>query len=166
MGVVCGLYRMNKATIEQLKNHPEQAQAYIDENYARVSGQFHIDDELTFEMDKAWDIARFLLQKCDPTNDKKLKLIDGSSFIPADGWDAPRYIDPEKVPAVHDTLQMITLQQMVDANDQEEMIQKNVYAAEWWDEPDWDYFQSHIETIKKAFAKAAENRDGLILNFH
>ncbi len=166
MGIVCGLYRFSKETIEQLKSKPEQAQAYIDENYTWVSGKYHIQDEITFEIDKAWDIARFLLIKCDPTIDKKLAHLYGIPINPDDGWDAPRYIDPENVQAVHDTLQMISVEQLVDANDQKEMVQNNVYAADWWDEPDWDYFKFHIETIKKAFAKAAENGNGIIMNFH
>jgi len=166
MGIVCGFYRVNKETIEQLKSQPEQAQNYIDDNYTSVSGKYHLEQDITFETDKAWDIAMFLLKKCDPTTDKELKHLVGIPINPDDGWGSPRYINPQNVQIIHDILQTITLEQLAEANDQEEMIQNNVYAADWWDEPDWEYFNSHIDSIKKAFSKAAVHNDGIVINFH
>ena len=166
MGIACGLYRVNKETIEQLRSQAKLAQQYIDENYTWVSGKYHVEGDIAFETDKAWDIAKFLLKKCDPSTDKVLRGLDGIPIDAAGDWDSPRYITPETVKVVHSVLNAVTSEQLVKAYNQEEMVQSHVYRPDWWDAPDWEYIDSHVITMKQAFARAAECGDGLILNFH
>ena len=166
MGIVCGFYRMNEETIKRLKSEPELAQNFIDENYSWANGKYHLVGDTVFETDKAWDIAKFLLKKCDTSTDKVLSKLDGVKIESLSDWNSPRYISFEDVKKIHQVLETISFEQLMKLYDQQELVENNVYRASSFDEPDWDYFLSHIQTIKKAFARAAQFQDWIVINFH
>ena len=166
MGIVCGFYRLDDETIEHLKRRPEISQIHIDENYSSVKGKYHIEDDVVFETDKAWDIAKFLLKECDSTIEKVLNDLDGVKIDISGDDHSLRYIKSEKVKKIQRVLDSISPDQILKVYDQDKMIQNHVYRADWWKEPNWDYILSHIETMKKAFAKAAEHGNGIVINWH
>jgi hypothetical protein len=166
MGVCCGFYRMSNEMVDNLKSQPEHAQNYIDENYCWISGKYHIEDDIVFETDKAWDIVKFLLQKCDPSPGKVLQELYGKKIDPAGDWDYSRYINAEKVRQILRVIQIISPEQIIKAYNHDEMIKDGVYRARLYDEPDWDYFFFHIETMKRAFAKAVASGDNIVVHFH
>ncbi len=166
MGIVCGFYRMNNEMIDFLKSNPENAQVYIDENYSSVSGKFHVENDTVFETDKAWDIAKFLLKKCDPSTDKVLQKLDGVPIDLAGDWDGSQYIRPDEVKEIYQVLDQISHDKLIEAYNQQELIKNHVYRADWFDEPNWDYILSHVDTIKKAFSKAAETEEYIVIHFH
>jgi hypothetical protein len=78
MKIVCGFYLMRNEIIENLKREPENAQNWIDENYSSIYGKYHIENDIVFEIDKGWAVAKFLLKECDITSEKILNSIDGT----------------------------------------------------------------------------------------
>jgi hypothetical protein len=166
MGIGCGFYRMNNDMVDFLKSNPENAQAFIDENYCWAGGKYHIENDIVFDTDKAWDIAKFLLNKCDPTPNKVLQKLDGTKIDPRGDWDGSRYISPEQVKEVHGVLGQITFEKLVAAYNRQDMIDSHVYKADWFEDPNWDYIFSHVDTMKKAFARAVETGDNIVIHFY
>jgi hypothetical protein len=166
MGKVCGFYRMNSEMVDFLRNNHENLENYIDENYSWGDGKYHKMDDIVFETDKAWDIAKFLLKKCDPSSEKVLQKLDGIKIDPTGDWDGSRYISPEQVKEIHRVLEQVSHQKIVEVYNQQELIENHVYRADWFDEPNWEYLFSHVDTMKRAFAKAAETGDNIVIHFH
>lgn len=166
MGIVCGFYRLNNEMLDILKSQPANSQVYLDKNYSWVNGKYHLAEDIVFLLDKAWDIAKFLLIKCDPSSDDVLNELFGSKIDINGDWDSPRYVQSEKVKEFHLIFGKISNEDLIKAYDQKEMIESHVYRADWWQFTDCDYILSHVNTIKRAFAKAAATGDNLVVHFH
>jgi hypothetical protein len=167
MGVICSFYRLNSEAIHQLKQMPsDEAWSWIMTNYAEVNGKYHIEDDTAFETDKAWDIAKFLLKKCDPSPGSVLSKLDGVKLYSSDDWVEPRYIEPGAVKEIYGVLKSISVEQIQKEYNQKEMVDNNVYKADLFGISNWDYFMQHVDTMKKAFARASETGDCLLIYFH
>lgn len=165
MGIVCGLYRIEDKTIDKLIIEPENSQNWIDENYSSIFGKFHIENETVFELDKGWAVAKFLLRECDPTKEKILQHLDGEE-INSKEYDYPKYIKSNKVKKINEILKTINEESLKKAFSIDEMLQNNIYKADFFDETNWNYLIQHIDIIKNAFEKSAENNDGIVINLH
>ena len=167
MGIVCGFYRIKDEIIDQFLKNPTWAYHFISENYQSVSGQYHIEDDTAFSIDKAWDIARFLLQQCDSSPQKNLTSLYGEKINKTSIYtDCLHYIKSQMVERIHMALSHISTECIMKVYDRDKMIEDEVYRADWWDVIDWEYILSHIQTIKNAFAKANEQKEGIIVDFH
>jgi hypothetical protein len=89
--------------------------------------KFHLYNDVVFETDKAWDIVKYLLKKCDPSSDKVLQKLDGVQIDPAGDWDGSRYINPEEVKEIHLVLELVPREQLIRAYNQQELIDNQVY---------------------------------------
>ena len=152
--------------ISFLKSNFEKAENYIDENFCWVDGKYHIAEDYVFETDKAWDIANFLLKKCDPSPDEALLGINGVKINPAGDWDSSAYINPEQVKRIHFVLEQISREQLIGAYDQQELIENRVYGGDRFDKSEMDYILTHVYMIKKAFSEAAKKGDNIVVHFH
>ena len=166
MGIVCGFYRINNQLVDYLKDNPEDAYNYLGENYSSVNGKYHIDGDIVFHIDKAWDIAKFLLRKSDLTSDKVLQKLDGINIGPTNDGDGLRYIPHNHVKEIHGALEQLSREKLVAAYNQQELIENHVYRADWFAKPDWEYIFSHVDTMRKAFSRATETGDNIIVHFH
>lgn len=167
MGFVCEFYRIDDETIDQFLKNPIWADHFIAENYRSVSGQYYIEDDTAFSIDKAWDIARFLLQQCDSSPQKDLTALYGETIDKTCLYtDCLRYIKSQKVEKIHLALSQISTECIMKVYDRDKMIEDEVYRADWWDVIDWKYILSHTQTIKNAFAKANEQNEGIIVDFY
>lgn len=165
MGIVCDYCRVKDETIDYFANHPDEAREFFETNYFWVTGKYHTADDTVFSTDKAWDIAKFLIKECDTTPDKILNEIDGKTFDEKEGLDSLFYIKSDKVKKINFLLRKISEKNLLDAYDQNKLIEKGVYSADLFGLEHWRYILGHFQTMQKAFAKAEECDDGLVINY-
>ncbi|RZJ71300.1 MAG: DUF1877 family protein [Flavobacterium sp.] len=161
MGIVCEFYRISDSGIDALIADGENADEYLDENYASIYGKFHIEDDIHFYTDKAWGIALYLLESADLSSsniiaDIRKDTIPGSS-------NATCFIKSAKVRKINESLQQIELNKLFDLYNEEKMIGEGVYKA--GELTDQEFITSHAHTIKKAFMQAAKHLDGIVVAF-
>ena len=158
MGIVCEFYIVKDKIIEDFLAKPIEFEDYFTENYINVFGQFHNEEENMFYCDKAWDIARFVIQQ----NDSSLENLLGSEIENTEG---KSYIKSEDAKRINDILSKITLQQIEKTYNQTEIQNSDVYNAEKFTKAEnWNYIIEHIQTFYKAFKRAAENDAGIIVS--
>ena len=153
MGIVCELYRMSDSEIEELKKlKPEVAEEFLDENYAYIYGKHHRRNDTVFSMDKGWGVTKFLLKKADFSTNKILNELD------------KKYIKSDIVKQINNVLTEITVDQLLDLCDPNELIQKDVYRAEIGKSK--ENIKYHFELYKAGFKKAAELNNGIVINYN
>ncbi|MFC7773033.1 DUF1877 family protein [Flavobacterium sp. GCM10027622] len=159
--MICEFYRIDDKNITKLKNLSEdKLSEFLVENYSSVYGQYHKQNDTVFSLDKAWDVARFLLKTNDSTADKILDNIFGEPFD-ENSYEIYNYLLSDKVKNINQILLKIQIDDLYKEYDEEKMISQNVYKASGFH---WTFIKQHIETISAAFKKAAEQNDGLIIN--
>ena len=165
MGVVRGLYRVDRETIEYLLREPEKADDYIGEHYCSVTGKFHRYEDIVFETDKAWRLVDYLLKKIDPSPEKVLSKLPGSVIGGPIEWPSVLYIDQYDVKSIHSALEQIQPAQLMAAYDMADFRDWDIY---WMDlhTPDWDYLLLQLDAMKKAFSKAAQHDEWIINYLH
>ena len=150
MGIVCELYRLSDANIEELqKLSSEVIEEFLTENYACVDGIHHKQNDTVFSMDKGWDVTKFLLKKTDFSRNKILNELDN------------QYIKSNLVKQIHQVLTDITIDQLLDLCDPNELIQNKVYRADIGKNK--AYIEYHLNVFKAGFKKAAELNSGIVI---
>jgi len=164
MGVVCGYYIVNDQIINRFVVHHENAQEFFDINFTNVTGKYHLPYETVFELDKGWDIAHYLLKRCDQTAENVLQFLDGQSFSNKTGSDKCSYIKSETVRKIDLALQSISLKDVMQVHQTIQQLPDDIYGAAFFDQ--LEYILNHVDIIKRAFKKAHENNRGIVINFH
>lgn len=158
MGIVCEFYIVKDTIIDDFLAKPIVFEEYFEENYVYVFGQFHKEEENMFYCDKAWDIARFIIQRNNPSLEKLL----GNEIENTEG---KSYIKSEEAKRINDILSKITLQQIEKNYNETEIQNSEVYNAEKFTKTEnWNYILEHIGRFYKAFKKAVENDAGIIVS--
>lgn len=161
MGIVCEFYLVNDNIIDRFSENPEDSEDYFYDNYINTEGEFHSEGESYFYVDKAWDIAKFLISQNDTS---KEKILDGLLGEPFKKLEDTYYIKATDVAKMYQILDQISLQQIEDAYDESKMQKPYVYnAGHFTKENSWDYILKHVKTILSAFKKASENGKGIIV---
>ena len=154
MGIICELYRISDSEIEKLnKLNSEQAEEFLDENYASIYGKYHKENDTVFSMDKGWGITRFLIQECDKSKSGILAELNN------------RFIKSDNVKLINEIIKSIEIQDLESAYDKEKLIENHVYNAKY--EVDWEYINKyHLKLYKSAFNRASELNDGIAINYN
>jgi hypothetical protein len=163
MGLVCELYRVSDTFIHALLENPAQAAAVVEARFEREDSKYRKDNDLNSQMDKAWDIAFFLLKEADPTQ-KVLANIYGTKFDPT-GFESLAYITAAQVTEIDLILSGLTIAQIRQAYNLDKMLEENIYRADAFTLDNWDYIKKHIDAIIAIFKRAAEAKQGIIINF-
>jgi phage terminase large subunit-like protein len=144
---------MSDSEIEELKKlKPEVAEEFLDKNYAYIYGKYHRQNDTVFSMDKGWDIAKFLLKKADFSTNKILTELD------------KKYIKSDIVKQINKVLAEITVDQLLDLCDPNELIEKKVYRAEIGKSK--ESIEYNFDLYKAGFKKAAELNSGIVINYN
>ena len=154
MGIICELYRLPDSEIEELKKlDVDQAEEYLNEKFAFVDSEYHKQNDTVFSMDKDWNIARFLIQQCDNSQNKiLLKLND-------------RFIKSEDVKLVNEALELIEIENLKKVYNQEKLIENYVYRGNY--EINWDYINNwHLKVYKSGFKRASEMDSGIAIHYN
>jgi hypothetical protein len=160
MGRILELYRLSDAMIDKIHKDPVWAESYITNNYASVSGALHQQNDTVFSIDKAWDVARYLIQKY---------LVSKGSSYPIFGEhhhdelfnDEFLAIKSPQVQEINALLQEMQPEQLNAFYNKPE-IAELCYQGDWVEHLD-DYVLRHIATIKEAYQKAAAHEEGLVV---
>ncbi|SHL12520.1 DUF1877 family protein [Flavobacterium chilense] len=160
MGIVCGLHLIDDEFIDQFLESPEESENYFLEHYVNPDGKFHNEGENFFYLDKAWDIASFLIVENDTSEEKVLSNLFGQ-FLKDSDWSYIKTIDVVKKNIV---MSQISLQQIDEAYNESKMQDPYVYNAGYFTKTNnWDYILNHVKIIFTAFKKATENGKGIIV---
>lgn len=163
MGIVCELYRASDSLIAQIAANPQEAEAFVTENFASVYGSLHNDNTVS-SMDKAWAIAFFMLKEADTSPGKVLSGWRGKRFDEND-YDSPYYLTSEQVKSMSAALSQLTMEDVKAAYNLEKMEAEDVYRAGWHTLEQWSYIKAHIDAIINTFKNAAEAGEGIIINY-
>ncbi|MCW4470394.1 YfbM family protein [Flavobacterium sp. MFBS3-15] len=163
MGIVCELYRASDKLIAEIASHPQGATNFVNENFANVEGDLP-GDGTESSMDKGWDVAFFLLKEADPSPNKVLSGWRGKAFDESN-YDTPYYLTSNQVKAMAPVLAALNHQDIKNAYNLEKMETEEVYRAGSYILNQWDYFIAHTNEIIDIFKKAAENNEGIIINY-
>lgn len=162
MGIVCEFYRVDDNVINTFLTNPVEFEDCFYDNYMNPYGQFNDMGNTSFYCDKAWNIASFLIQQNDNSEEKLLNGILGKEIKEVEGMS---YIKSEDVFKMNNILLKITSQQIEQAYDDEKMKDPYIYKAGWFTkEENWDYILHDVRTFFDAFKKAAEYREGIIIS--
>ncbi len=152
MGIICELYRMSDADIEELTRvDPGIAEKFINDNYGNVYGKFHKQNDTVFSLDKGWDVTKFLLKKADFSADKILNELD------------KKYINSSNVKRMNNVIKQLKIENLLDLCDPIELIKNNVYRAEIGKNK--ENIEYHLNIYKSGFNRASEMNDGIVINF-
>lgn len=160
MGRVLELYRFDDATIDKIHQDPIWAEEYITNNYSSVSGTHHHLGDTIFCTDKAWDIARYLIQEYFASKGASYHVLGedvqddlfSDKFLP---------VKSQKVKEINALLEVMPLDELKAFYD-EQRIKEQCYCGDWVEHLD-DYVLGHVATIKEAYQKAAASGDGLVI---
>jgi hypothetical protein len=160
MGRVLELYRFDDATIDKIHQAPSWAEDYITSNYSNVSGALHRPGDTVFYTDKAWDIARYLIQEYLASKGVYFHVL-GEEVHDDLFSDEFLLIKAQKVKEINALLQQMQLNELEAFYDKQEIAEK-CYRGDWVGDLD-DYVLGHVATIKAAYQKAASGGDGLVV---
>nr|WP_315242000.1 DUF1877 family protein [uncultured Flavobacterium sp.] len=161
MGIVCEFYLVNDNFIDEFLENPEALERHFYDNYVSPDGEFHDEGENFFYSDKGWDIASFLISQNDTSQEK---ILSGLLGQPLENLEGLSYIKTMNVAEMNQILNLISPQQIENAYDESKMQDPYVYNAGYFTkENNWDYILNHVETILKAYSKAAEKGKGIIV---
>ncbi|RZJ53369.1 MAG: DUF1877 family protein [Flavobacterium sp.] len=162
MGIVCEFYLVDDQFINGFSEDPQAYEYDFSENYTDPDGKFHNEGVSNFYTDKAWDIASFLIQENDTSQEK---ILSGLLGQPLEDIERLSYIKSFDVAKMNEIMSLISLQQITEAYNEEKMQDPYVYNAGWFTkESNWDYILDHVKTIFEAFKKAAEGNKGIIVS--
>jgi len=143
---------MSDADINKLsKLSYDDAEEFLDEKYAWVDGEFHKENDTVFYMDKGWDVTKFLIKKVDPSKNKVLNGLDS------------RFIKSKDAELINDVLEKISIDDLMQVLDTNEMIENGVY---WAEIDEKDYINYHLKAYKDGFKKASELKSGIVIYFY
>lgn len=160
MGRILELYRVSDTIIDKIHQDPEWAESYITNNYASVTGALHRQNDTVFSTDKAWDVARYLIQTYLATKGSSYPIL-GEHYHDELFNDEFLSVKSPQVREINDLLQEFELGQL-NAFYSKQEIAEQCYQGNWVEHLD-DYVLRHIATIKEAYQKAAANGDGLVV---
>ena len=160
MGRVLELYRLDDATIDKIHQEPLWAEEYITNNYSSVFGTHHHLGDTVFCTDKAWDVARYLIQKYLASKGASFHVLGeevhddlfSDEFLP---------IKSQRVKEINALLQEMRLEELKAFYDKQK-IKEKCYRGDWVGELN-DYIIGHVATIKEAYQTAAASGDGLVV---
>lgn len=162
MGIICELYIIDDQEIQILINSPNTFEDYLMNNYASVFGAKHIEDETVFSMDKAWDIAKFLIKQNDTSQTKILSKLDGLPIL-ENSYTGYSYILSKEVKEISKYLQCIHSHDIINTNTA--TISDNfVYNSEWLQPENWSYILEHFYCFQNGFLKASEKNSGIVIS--
>tara|TARA_Y100000782_G_scaffold115436_1_gene158401 strand:+ start:4860 stop:5327 length:468 start_codon:yes stop_codon:yes gene_type:complete len=150
MGIICELYRIKDATIDELKAMPaEQSENFLLENYASIYGIYHHENDTVFSMDKGWAITRFLIQQCDASENNCLSLLD------------EHFLKSDAVKELQKELSKLEISDLQTVYNKQKLITNNIYRGDR--DFSWDYIKNfHFKVYQVAFQKAVEYNDGIV----
>ncbi len=154
MGIVCELYRMSDSEIGKLeKLSYDDAEEFLDENYASIDGKYHKQNDTVFSMDKGWGITSFLLQQFDNSEDKVLNSLN------------QRFIKSDVTRRINSILKSVEIEDLIPYYDKTKLLENGMYGAKR--DFTWDYIDKyHLRLYKLAFERASELNHGITLNYH
>ena len=163
MGIICEYYAIENSVFNSFINKPIEFEEYLYEKYGNPDGIYHLEGETFFYLDKAWDIAVFLLKQNDTTNKKILSKLYGKPINKE--MEGYSFINSEDVKLICEVITNLTEYQIENAYDEEKMIKDEIYKSGWLNKKNnWDYILNHVRTIQRAFTVASEKNNMLIIS--
>ena len=158
MGMICAYYRVHDNLIDKFIQNPDKADIWITQRSETEKSEI-------YDLDKAWDIAQFLIKECDRTEAKILeKVIRKANFFEKVNIliNSPRYLKSKEVKEIWSELRRIEEQELKASWNKQKMLSERVYRSDWFTMKSWDYIMEHVNTVKEAFYQASKNDEGLI----
>jgi hypothetical protein len=163
MGIVCELYTIENSVFNNFVNKPKEFEDYLYENYGNPDGAYHLEDIAFFYLDKAWDIAMYLLIENDSSKEKILSKFEGE-IIHKD-MEGYNFINSNDVKLMNQILMNISEKEIESAYDVRKMQSKEIYRAGWFTkENNWEYILKHVKNIQLAFLIASEKNNTIIIS--
>ncbi len=162
MGMICEIYIIDDSEIKMLISNPDTFDNYLTDNYSYIYGNKYIENETVFSMDKAWDIAKFLIKQNDKSKKNVLNKLDGLP-ISEKSYSGNNYILANEVIEINNWLSIIKSDDIMNSN-LESVNDDFVYRAEWLVPENWNYILEHFYTFQKAFSKAVEKNSGIVIS--
>jgi hypothetical protein len=154
MGIICELYCLENNIVKELIEFPKEFKDYLLENYTNPNSENHLEGENCFYLDKAWDIAMFLLRQNDSSNDKLLSKLEGKLIH--DEMEGFSIISSNEVKLINQILINISENEIETAYDMNKMQEEEIYRAGWFTKKDnWEYILKHVNIIQQAFSIAS-----------
>jgi hypothetical protein len=154
MGIVCEIYCIKKNIVKELIGDPKKFEEYLIEIYTNSDSENHFEGKNFFYLDKAWDIALFLLRENDSSSDKLLSKLEGA--LVHKEMEGCSIISSEEVKLINQILINISENEIETAYDLNKMQEEEIYRAGWFTKKDnWEYILKHVKTIQQAFSIAS-----------
>jgi hypothetical protein len=162
MGIICEFYCLENETIINLIDNPKDFEYYLTENHTNPDSENHLEGENFFYLDKAWDIAMFLLRQNDSSSEKLLSKLEGEPIH--EEMDGFSIINLQEVKSINQILSNISENEIENTYNIDAMEKANVYRARWFTKNDnWQYILNHVKTIQQAFMIASQKNQVIIV---
>jgi hypothetical protein len=160
MGMIANLLRVTAAELEAYKDNSVLLQDRIYRDEAP-------DDPAMVDIDKAWDGIVYLLtgQNSSASGHPLARIIFSGRLVDANqdlGYGPAHYLNPEEVVAIHRQIATISVNELAEKFNAEEMKIIGVYPNAWDHDDIVDYLTEYFETVQEVYALAAERGEAII----
>ena len=161
MGMVACFTSLPSGALQDLKEHPDRIEEYLYPDDGESEPPNYID------LDKAWHGIHYLLTGVADggAQPQSLAVFGGEEFGPEVGYGPARFLTPEQVRNVAESLARQSREELAQRFDPKDMEAKQVYPAVIWvrDRQDaLNYALDNYEQLQAFYRDAAARGDAVI----